>query len=140
MIAYLDSSILLRQILREPNRLVEWDAIQVSVSSELVRTECFRSLDRLRLQTRTSTADFEAQKIALTDLMWRVGLINLDRSVLDAATMPLPHALGTLDAIHLVTALAYRNSQPQARAMSFATHDVALARAARAFDFPVLGA
>jgi hypothetical protein len=50
----------------------------------------------------------------------------------------LPTALGTLDAIHLATALVWRDRQNVA--LTIATHDAALATAARAFGFDVVGA
>jgi hypothetical protein len=50
--------------------------------------------------------------------------------------MPLP--LGTLDAIHLATALIWRDRVGPLSEM--ATHDTALGSAARAFGFDVRGA
>lgn len=49
--------------------------------------------------------------------------------------MPIP--IGTLDAIHLATALIWRERMGSLAAM--ATHDTALAAAARAFGFDVRG-
>jgi len=46
--------------------------------------------------------------------------------------------LGTLDAIHLATALLWKERAGKAVAM--ATHDVALAMAAKATGLPVVGA
>jgi hypothetical protein len=50
--------------------------------------------------------------------------------------MPMP--LGTLDAVHLATALIWRDRVAPPSAI--ATHDSDLAWAARAFGFDVLGA
>jgi hypothetical protein len=58
-------------------------------------------------------------------------------SVLERASQPLPTSLGTLDAIHLATALLWRDRLPEELVM--ATHDRALATAARACGFLVLG-
>lgn len=49
MIAYLDSSVLLRVILGQANALREWSAIEGGVVSALVEVECLRTLDRLRV-------------------------------------------------------------------------------------------
>ena len=46
MIAYVDSSALLRVLLNEPNAL-KWAAVTHAISSELLRVECHRTLDRL---------------------------------------------------------------------------------------------
>jgi len=48
--------------------------------------------------------------------------------------MPVP--IGTLDAIHLATALLWRE---RAGTLEMATHDAALGAAARAFGFHVRG-
>ena len=57
--------------------------------------------------------------------------------VLGRAGEPLPTPLGTLDAIHLATALVWRDRTGDP--LVIATHDVALGLAARAFGFDVLG-
>ena len=53
------------------------------------------------------------------------------------AAMPMPTTLGTLDAIHLATALELAPSIDGP--MSLATHDEQLARAARASGMDVVG-
>ena len=50
MTAYVDSSILLRLVLRQPDALSEWRQIEQGVSSALTLTECLRTLDRVRLR------------------------------------------------------------------------------------------
>jgi len=50
MIAYVDASVLLRVVLRQPNALPEWTQIDRGVASALVTTESLRTLDRLRLR------------------------------------------------------------------------------------------
>ena len=52
MIAYLDSSVLLRLVLGQRNALKEWRTIEQGVASALVEVECLRTLDRLRLAER----------------------------------------------------------------------------------------
>jgi predicted nucleic acid-binding protein len=52
MIAYVDASVLLRVVLRQPNALPEWTQIEQGVSSALVATESLRTLDRLQLRAR----------------------------------------------------------------------------------------
>jgi predicted nucleic acid-binding protein len=47
VIAYLDASVLLRTVLREPNPLAEWDEIEVGIRSDLTRVEAARVIDRL---------------------------------------------------------------------------------------------
>jgi hypothetical protein len=48
VIAYLDSSVLLRVVLGQRNALKEWGRVTQGVASALVEVECLRTLDRLR--------------------------------------------------------------------------------------------
>jgi hypothetical protein len=65
-------------------------------------------------------------------------LIELTKSITRFASQPFPFAIKTLDAIHLSTAIGWRQTRdPQ---LVFATHDHQLAAAARHVGFPVLGA
>jgi hypothetical protein len=57
--------------------------------------------------------------------------------VLSRASEPLPVPLGTLEAIHLATALIWRDRIGAIPTM--ATHDAALGTAGRAFGFEVRG-
>ena len=49
----------------------------------------------------------------------------------------MPTGLGTLDAIHLATALLWKEMTPEE--LTMATHDPALAIAARVHGLPVIG-
>ena len=49
MIAYIDSSVLLRIILGQRDRLKEWARVTRVIASALAEVECLRTLDRLRL-------------------------------------------------------------------------------------------
>ena len=46
MNAYIDASVVLRIVLSEPDPISAWGSIDVAVSSELVRLECLRTVDR----------------------------------------------------------------------------------------------
>ena len=63
--------------------------------------------------------------------------VLLQRPILARASDPFPTPLGTLDALHLATALVWRERMRQPLVM--ATHDGGLALAARAFGLEVLG-
>ena len=67
-----------------------------------------------------------------------VDLVVLQRPILARASEPFPTPLGTLDALHLATALVWRDRNPQE--LVVATHDRDLALAARSFGFVVAGA
>jgi predicted nucleic acid-binding protein len=138
VIAYLDSSALLRLVLREPGALEQLPSAETLVSSELLAVECPRTLDRLRLQGALSLEEAVARRDAVAEWLEAVDLVLLQRSVLSRASEPLPTPLGTLDALHLATALLWR--ERRGKDLVMATHDEGLALAARAFGFETLGA
>ena len=138
MIAYLDSSALLRLVLREPGALEQLQTAEALVSSELLAVECPRTIDRLRLQGALSLEEAVARRDAVAEWLEAVDLVLVQRSVLSRACVPLPTPLGTLDALHLATALLCR--EQTGKSLVVATHDGGLALAARAFGFETLGA
>ena len=140
MIVYLDSSALLRLILREPQALdlADLRACESIVSSELLAIECPRTLDRLRLQGSLTTEETATRIGVLKDWLEAVDLVLLQRPILARASEPFPTPLGTLDAMHLATALVWRDRMGQE--LTMATHDGSLAIASRAFGIPLLGA
>lgn len=138
MIAYLDSSIVLRLALGQPQALREWPAIDEGVTSALTEVECLRTLDRVRLREGLSDEDVAVRREALFALFARVSVVDISRPVLERAGHPLPTSLGTLDAIHLATAQLWRERFD--RDLVMATHDAALALAARALGLRTIGA
>ncbi len=137
MIAYVDASVLLRVVLRQPNALREWTRIERGVSSTLVVTESLRTLDRLRLRAQLSDAEVALRREAVLAVIESLELIEIDATVLDRAAQPMPTELGTLDAIHLASALLWRETTGETLAM--ATHDRALALGAQAHGLRVVG-
>ena len=75
---------------------------------------------------------------ALHEAMSRIELLKLDEKILENAGGPFGLPLKTLDAIHLVTAIAWRERINDD--ITVVTHDLQLAAAAAAYHFPVLGA
>jgi predicted nucleic acid-binding protein len=137
VIAYLDTSALLRLILREPGALEELRSCEALVSSELLAVESFRTIDRLRLQGALSPEEAASRRGVVTDWLEAVDLVLLQRPILARASEPFPTALGTLDALHLATALVWRDRMQ--RPLVMATHDAGLGLAARSFGIDVLG-
>lgn len=137
MIAYVDSSVVLRVVLGQPDRLGEWNAIELGVASALVGVECLRTLDRLRLSGRISDEELASRREAVYRLTEEIAVVELSETVLERASGPLTTPLGTVEALHLTTALLWRESRRQP--LVVATHDGALAVAARAFGFHVIG-
>jgi predicted nucleic acid-binding protein len=137
VIAYLDTSALLRIVLREAGALDDVRTYDRLVSSELIAVESARAIDRLRHQGML-TLDEAAQRVALVnEWLEAVDLVLLRSPVLSRASEPMPMPLGTLDAVHLATALIWRDRIGPLPQM--VTHDTTLGAAARAFGFDVRG-
>lgn len=137
MTAYIDTSALLRLVLRESGALEPLQSYDALVSSELIAGESYRTIDRLRLQGALSTEEAAARLRVVTEWLESIDLVLLRAPVLSRALDPLPLPLGTLDALHLATALTWRDRIGPLTVM--ATHDEALGLAARAFGFDVIG-
>lgn len=137
MIAYLDSSAILRIILGQPHVLKEWRSITQGVVSALAEVECLRTLDRLRISEKLADFEIAVRRESVFRFMEALEVVELGRPVLARASQPLPTALGTLDAIHLATALLWKERSGADLVM--ATHDELLATAARASGLRVVG-
>jgi predicted nucleic acid-binding protein len=135
--AYVDTSALLRLVLREPGALDDLRSYDALVSSELVAVERARTIDRLRLQGALKVEEAGARLRVITDWLEAIDLVLLRPLVLSRASEPLPTPLSTLGAIHLATALIWRERMGSLPTM--ATHNSALALAARSFGFDVRG-
>jgi len=137
VIAYLDTSVLLRKVLGQGGALQEWPSIRIGVTSALAATQCLRTLDRFRLRAGLSDHELALRREMVFRLFERLEVIDVTAAVLDRAAQPIPTELGTLDAIHLATAVLWREQSGADLVM--ATHDVALATAARASGLAVVG-
>jgi predicted nucleic acid-binding protein len=138
VIAYVDASVLLRVALGQPDSLPEWPRIKRGVSSALVTTESLRTLDRLRLRAKLPDAEVARRRATILALVAALEVVDIDAMVLDRAAQSMPTELGTLDAIHLATALLWKEMTTLELVM--ATHDGALALGAQAHGLTVVGA
>lgn len=136
MNAYVDSSVVLRVLFGEPDPLSTWGDIRSAVSSELVRLECLRTIDRARIRRAIDDRTVARLRADALDLTGKMTLIDLDRAVLARASEPFPTSLASLDAIHLASAILARD---QVDGLRFATHDTELATAASSLGFGVDG-
>lgn len=137
MIAYIDASVLLRVALGQPDALREWREIHQGVSSALIMTESLRTLDRLRLRANVADREVAKRRATILALIASLDLVEIDAVVLERAAQPMPTELGTLDAIHLATALLWKEMTQTDLVM--ATHDGALAIGAEAHGLAVIG-
>jgi predicted nucleic acid-binding protein len=137
VIAYIDTSALLRIVLREPGALDDLRTYDGLVSSELIAVESARTIDRLRMQGTLSVDEAAERTAAVNEWLEAIDLVLLRPPVLSRASEPMPMPIGTLDAIHLATALIWRDRIGPLPEL--ATHDGVLGTAARAFGFEVRG-
>jgi predicted nucleic acid-binding protein len=137
VIAYLDASVVLRLVLGEPNKLAEWKRVRTAVASALTEVECLRTLDRLGRGGVLADTDVATRRAEVFRLLEGVEVVDIVRPILRRASEPFPTPLGTLDAIHLATALAWGDASKVDVVM--ATHDRALATGARSVGLKVIG-
>ena len=137
MIAYVDSSVILRVVLDQPERLREWNRITKGIVSRLAEVECMRTLDRLRIAGTLSINESALRREVVYQVLDALDIVEITRSVLHRAAQPMVAPLGSLDAIHLATAELWRETRDEQ--LLFATHDRALGLGARANGFKVVG-
>lgn len=135
MKVYVDSSVVVRRILDQPGAFQNWSEWQRVVTSELLRLEAYRVLDRMRIHGKLSVSEIADILASLRAYTVSFEQVPLQSKILDRAASPFPTALGTLDAIHLATALLWVEENEEA--LTFLTHDAELAIATRACGLDV---
>ena len=86
---------------------------------------------------KLSDEEVATRRAAILSLVASLDVVELDPAILDRASQPMPTELGTLDAIHLATALLWKAMTGSE--LTMATHDEALGVAAKAHGLPVIG-
>jgi predicted nucleic acid-binding protein len=136
MTVYVDTSVVLRILLREPKPVGIWGQWNKAYSSGLWRVETLRTVDRLRLAHEIS--DFEVaelvHEIQITHATFAIHPVT--NQIFQRASETFPTVVGTLDAIHLATALSIREIE---NIDYLLTHDSQLATAGRSLGFEVMG-
>ena len=137
MIVYLDTSVVLRILLRQGKPLDIWGKWLSAHSSEILGVEARRVIDRLRLESVLDDKNVAEAQEDLARIEVAIGRIPLTRPVLRRAALPMATVVRTLDAIHLASALLLQ--ERRGTPMIFGTHDVQQALAARALGFTCVG-
>lgn len=138
MKVYVDSSIILRIIFGEKNALKFPKNIQIHAANEILKIECFRTIDRMRHSLFISDDEIAERHVALHKALRMLHIIKYSDAITRRACEPFPITLKSLDAIHLSSAVLW--SQQINEEILFLTHDLQLAKAARSLGFEVLGA
>lgn len=136
MKVYLDTSVVLRVLFHEANPVAVWGKWDKAYSSALWRVEALRTVDRLRLTheiTDREVADLVREVQIIHDTL---AICPMDERIFQRASETFPTVVGTLDAIHLASALSIREFDTVDFVL---THDLQLGTAARSLGFNVMG-
>jgi predicted nucleic acid-binding protein len=137
MNVYVDSSIVMRRLRRKATPLRAWGEWGRAYASVLLRVETFRTIDRIRLSGRLDDHGVVEMLSDARAMLQAIALVPLSDRILERASQSFLTALGTLDALHLATAL--RLTESSGIELTFLTHDAELATAARTMNFKVEG-
>lgn len=137
MIAYVDSSVVLRFVLEQPGQLTELAHYRRLVTSALTQSECLRAVDNLRIIGTIPEGDYPARRYSVFSKLRGVEQATPSPSVLATTSGAFPAAIATLDAIHVATALKWRDRREPG--LVFATHDRQQSKVARLLGFEVIG-
>lgn len=137
VIAYVDSSVILRIVLQQPAALPGLDMYEGLVTSTLTQLECLRAVDNLRAAGGLDQDETTVRRHAVFAKLRGLVRVPVTGAVFARAEGGFPTPIATLDAIHLATALVWR--ERRAPDLSFVTHDRQQARAATALGFDIVG-
>ena len=136
MKAYVDTSVAVRVLFGEPNPLPTWAQWTDAYASRLWHTEALRVLERIRIESRCEDDKAIRLRQSIDIVHGHFTIIPVTEQILSRAGEAFSTPIGTLDAIHLASALAVRDL---IGLDVFLTHDVQLATAATAMGFAVEG-
>lgn len=137
MIAYVDSSVLLRFILDQPDPLSDLLRYDSRVTSFVAEVECLRAVESARSRGQLTGEEAADRRRMVYTQMRRIRRLVVSFPVLRRAGEPYPLPIKSLDAIHLASALIVR--EREAPDLVFATHDQQLGRLAAVMDLQVIG-
>jgi predicted nucleic acid-binding protein len=136
MTVYLDTSVVLRILFRETTPLGIWKKWDKAYSSALWRIEALRTIDRMRLTHEIIDTEVAALVRDVQIIHETLAICPLDERILQRAGETFPTVVGTLDAIHLASALRIREFDNLDAVL---THDLQLGTAASSLGFNVIG-
>ena len=133
MNVYLDSSFVIRQLLGVRPECPFWGKWDKAYASTLMRAECFRAANLLRLSGKIDDAQRARLGAWIEKVVSSVTQVPVTDAILRRAAETFPVAVGTLQGIHLSTLLELQ----AARGIncSIATDDMQLLQAATARGF-----
>ena len=133
MNVYLDSTIVLRQMLGSGDSWEGWGKWGKAYASMLLRTECSQAVNRLRAEGKIDDVRRARLGSWIETVCSCVTLVPVTESILRRAGEPLPTDSGILRGIHLATLLELQAAHDVNCAV--ATDDDKLLRAAECLGF-----
>lgn len=136
MVAYLDSSMVLRHILPGEEDIEAAFQCEKVITSELLEIECRRVLHRYRLQNELDDDTYVVAVKRLRAILDSTSILALTPSIKQRASGSFPVVIKTLDALHVSSALEYIDTFGPANLTLF-SHDTGLNRCAVAMGIPI---
>ena len=136
MRVYVDSSVVLRHVLNDDSALGRVATSDMVGSSDLLLIECQRVLQRERMEAHLDDQQYSESLALLETILDSLFLIELGSAVKRRAAGPFPTGIGTLEAIHLASAILWEEADPDS-GFSLLTYDKQLALCARAMGVRV---
>ena len=133
MNVYLDSSFVIRQLLGVRPECPFWGKWGKAYASTLMRTECFRAANLLRLSGKINDTQRARLGSWIEKVVSSVTLAPVTDTILHRAAETFPVAVGTLQGIHLATILELQ--AVHGISCSIATDDEHLLQAAMSLGF-----
>ncbi len=133
MNVYLDSSFVIRQLLGVRPECPFWGKWDKAYASTLMRTECYRAANLLRLSGKIDDAQRARLGAWIEKVVSSVVQVPVTDAILRRAAETFPIAVGTLQGIHLATLLELQAAR--GISCSIATDDTQLLQAATALGF-----
>jgi len=133
---YLDTSAFLQWVFLEKADFSRPSGEKI-VTSELLRVESHRTFHRLRLENRIDDEKFVKLETTFSDFWDSIYTVFPDEQILNLAARSFPTNIGTLDAIHLSTAILFQEVKKEI--LTVITDDKQLSTTAKACGFKVVG-
>ena len=141
MTVYLDSTVVLRELLGTGKRWAGWGKWDKAYASALLRTECCRAANKLHAAGKLDDAQRGKLGMWIESVCSCVTTVPVTDAILNRAAEPFPVNVSTLQGLHLATLLELRAARGVTCAL--ATDDIGLMQAAEslgvgnALDLPV---
>lgn len=134
MIVYLDSTFVIHQLLGIGKSWPLWGKWEKAYASTLLRTECFRTANWLRMNGKIDDAQRARLGGWIESVCACITQVPVTDGVLRRAAETFPTTVGTLQGIHLATLLELQSNHNITCALATEDHDLLLAAESLGFQ------